>query len=61
MIDRKTLIETGLGLLGMLLVILGVTFDEVFFLAWIGGPLTLIMLYHHYHKISKEKGKTVML
>ena len=60
MLDRKTLIEIGLELLGVLLVILGATFDEVFFLAWIGVPLVVITLYYHYHRISKEKDKTVM-
>ena len=46
--------------IGMLLVAVGANIRPLYFLAWVGGPLTLGSMYLYYKELEREGKKHVL-
>ena len=57
---KKRIFLTVISCLGMLLVAVGATVRPLYFLAWVGGPLTLGSMYLYYKELERDGKKHVL-
>jgi len=58
--QRRELYLTFLGLFGMLLVAVGAIFKPLYFMAWVGAPLTLGCFFAYYRELQKKRKQIII-